>query len=108
MVTHPPDAAEIGLARNQLKRDIAEQFATNGETVTALRRLVLEKLPLDHYATWPLRLDSLDGKALVAAAKRYLYSAMTVVIVGPPALGEALAKAGLGPIERLGADELAR
>jgi zinc protease len=108
VVTHPPDAAEIALARNQVKRDIAEQFATNGQAVTALRRLVLEKLPLDHYATWPQRLDSLDGKALVAAARRYLDSAMTVVIVGPAALGEALEKAGLRPIERLAADELAR
>jgi predicted Zn-dependent peptidase len=108
MVSRPPDAPEIKLARGQVTQTLAELFATNDAAVGALRQIVLQHLPLDHFSTWPGRLERLTAKDVLAAAKRYLEGATTVVVVGPPTLGEALEKAGLGPIERLKIETLGR
>jgi zinc protease len=108
IVTRPPDEAETRLARRQMQREMAEAFATNDDAVAALANIVLYRLPLDYYATRPARLDLLRADELAAATKRYLEATMTVVVVGPPSLAEALEQAGLGPVERQTIETLIR
>jgi zinc protease len=96
--TAGPTDAELALARAQLLRALPAAFETNTGVAHALQRLVVQGLPLDHYATYTDDLAAITP-AEARAAIAPLWTGLSIVVVGDwSRLGPALSELGLPSI----------
>ncbi len=91
---------ELARAKQYLAGSVGTLFDTNSSTLSTLRTLYLDDLPVDYYATRPARLAGITADAAVAVARRrFPPGAFTVVAVGDRAAIEAPLRAlNLGPV----------
>jgi len=89
--------AELVHARALLLRALPTAFETNTGVAHALQRLVVQGLPIDHYATYADDLAAITP-AQARAAIAPLWTGLSIVVVGDwSRLGPALAALGLPP-----------
>jgi zinc protease len=91
-------ADELAQAKLAMRRAIAQAFETTAGTVRALEHIVVQHLPIDHYATYEARLDAVTP-ASARAAITPLWTDLTIVVVGDwSVIGDGLRSLGLPPI----------
>ncbi|MDB4956313.1 MAG: peptidase domain protein [Myxococcales bacterium] len=98
MRTIDVSAGEVAVAKTAMKRAVAQAFETTSGTVRALEHLVVEGLPLDHYATYADRLDLVTPASLRSTIAP-LWSDLSIVVVGDwSAIRESLQSLGRVPV----------
>jgi zinc protease len=77
----PPRRAELDDARRALIEGQARQFDTPSALVNRYANLLIHGLPIDHYATFPDRIDAIDLDSLNAATHRQVRPNSLVAVV---------------------------
>lgn len=91
---------EIARAKVALIRGLPSRLETRAAVVSSLSDLVLDGLPLDHYAKLPAEIAAVQKEDLAKVAERvFMPGWWPVVVVGPRKLSEEkLGKLGLGKV----------
>ena len=92
----PPTAAELDDARRSLLEGQARHFETPSSLVARYAGLFVHRLPIDHHAHFPERLDAVTSATVRAAAARKIRPGSLVYVV------VADADVVAGPLDRLG------
>ncbi|WP_260928628.1 M16 family metallopeptidase [Novosphingobium sp. 9] len=98
--TQPVTPVELQRVTDGTIRGLPNEFETNSDVLSAIRKDELLGRPDDYYARLPATLRAIDGKAIGQAAAQWLQpGGMTFVIVGDKSVVEPQLK-GLGlPVE---------
>jgi zinc protease len=93
--------AELADAKEALFRAIPALFASNEQTANAYARAWSHGLPVDYYATYQERVQSVTNEDVAKAARERLHpDAMAIVVVGPrQQIAPRLEALGLGRLE---------
>jgi zinc protease len=91
---------ELSRAKTALIRGLPARLETQGAVVSSLADLVLDGLPLDHYAKLPAQVATVQKADVARVVKRVVTpDVWPVVVVGPKKLSEdQLGKLGLGTV----------
>ena len=97
----PPRQAELDDARRALIEGQTRQFETPSALVNRYANLFIHGLPIDHYATFPERIDGIDLDALNAAAHRQIRpnSLVAVVVADVAQVAESLKRLDWAELE---------
>jgi len=81
MVSNPPSADEMSLAKNALTLSLPRQFETTSQVTGKLARQVIFGLPEDYWERYPERINAVTREQVVAAIERYLDEERLVLLV---------------------------
>lgn len=101
----PVSADELSLATSYLGGVFPIKYETTDAIARALGALVVYGLPLDYFDRYRDQIRGVTRDDVLAVAQRHLHpGALQLVVVGDPAVREALAGMAFGPLLEYGAD----
>ena len=97
---------ELKMAKDSMIRSLPANFETTFSTAGTLAQIYMYDLPLDHYQTYPARVDAISRDEVASVSKKYLTpDRMLIVAVGDKKVIEPqIQKLSLGTIAYRDAD----